>query len=117
LSYDWAVVISKAAGQKWIIGLWFLLLASQVIREYNGMAAGTIQPDTRPFPRPCVLLGGAAAFTVLGVMAEFLPTIAALTGAGLTLGVLMAPAAKGQQTPIGLFDQVVQKLNGMAGGG
>lgn len=102
--------VTPAQGRQWIIGLWLLTAVFAVIRE----AQNPSNPG-RPLPRPCVLLGSAAAYTVLGVLAELLPQVFVPTAIGITLGAFLAPAVGGQ-TPLGVLTGVVQRLDAISGG-
>lgn len=103
--------ISPGQARQWMIGLWLLAAAFTVIRE----AQNPNNPG-RPLPRPCVLLGSAAAYTVLGVLAELLPQVMVPTAIGVTLGAFLAPAVAGGQTPVGVLTGVVQRLDAISGG-
>lgn len=104
--------VTQAGARQWMIGLWLLTAVFAVIRE-----AQNAQNPGRPLPRPCVLLGSAAAYTVLGLGAELLPQVFVLAAIGVTLGAFLAPAVtKGGQTPLGLLTGVVQRLDAISGG-
>ena len=104
--------VSAADARRWIIGLWLLTAVFAVIRE----ATNAANPG-RPLPRPCVLLGSAAAYTVLGVGAELLPQIFLPAAIGVTLGAFLAPALRpGGQTPLGILNGAVQRLDAISGG-
>lgn len=93
------VSIDKATARKIVIGSWCGLLAWQIFTEITSS-----KNPHQPWPRPSILLPGAAAFTVLGAGAEILPGIVALVSVGLTLGALVSgpdmlnQAAQGLQT-------------------
>lgn len=104
--------VTPAQARQWMIGLWLLTAAFAVIRE----AQNQNNPG-RPLPRPCVLLGSAAAYTVLGLLGELLPQVFVPAAIGITLGAFIAPAvSRGGQTPLGVLTGVVQRLNAISGG-
>lgn len=104
--------VTSAQARQWMIGLWLLTAVFSVIRE----AQNPSNPG-RPLPRPCVLLGSAAAYTVLAVLAELVPQVMVPTAIGITLGAFIAPALPaGGQSPLGVLTGVVQRLNAISGG-
>lgn len=103
--------VSPAQARQWMIGLWLLTAAFSVIRE----AQNPSNPG-RPLPRPCVLLGSAAAYTVLGVLGELLPQVFVPAAIGVTLGAFLAPAVAGGQSPLGVLTGAVQRLDAISGG-
>lgn len=104
--------VTSEQARKWMVGLWMLTAVFAVIRE----AQNPHNPG-RPLPRPCVLLGSAAAYTVLGLGAELLPQVFTLAAIGVTVGAFLAPAVtRGGTTPLGVLTGVVQRLDAISGG-
>lgn len=77
--------IDAATARKIVIGAWLGLLAWQIFTEI-----GSTSNPHKPWPRPSLLLPGAAAYTLIGAASEIAPPIAALTAVGLTVGALLA---------------------------
>lgn len=109
--------LSSEGARSWIIGLWLLTVVFAVIRE--NQKPDSVNPG-KPLPRPCVLLGSAAAYTVFGLGAELAPNLAVLVAAGVTLGALIkAPqvtvGGQPQSAPLVALNQALQKLNSLTG--
>lgn len=83
MDFNWNIDAQTA--RKIVIGAWCGLLAWQIFTEITSPS----NPH-QPWPRPSILLPGAAAYTIIGAAAEILPGIAALTAIGLTVGSLLS---------------------------
>jgi hypothetical protein len=105
------VNFSAAEARRWILGFWGLTAIFTIIRE-----AQNAKNPGRPLPRPFTLLGSAAGFSVIGLLAELLPSLMVLTAGGITVGAFVAPVAAGKQTPIGVLGGALTKLNAISGG-
>jgi|SRR5579884_3765783 len=101
--------MDTAQARKWILALWAASVAFATIRE-------NLSGRGRPFPRPCVLVRITAAQTVFAIAAELLPRPVVLVDLGITVGAFLAPATQGGQSPIGVLNQAMSKLNGLTGG-
>ena len=64
-------------------GVLLMWLGAVGLVVYKEFGAAT-NPD-RPLPRPCKLIPPAIGYTGLGILAQFLPTVAFLVAIGLTV--------------------------------
>lgn len=63
-----------------VLLMWLGAVGIVVYKEFGNQS----NPD-RPLPRPCKLIPPAIGYTGLGLLAQFLPTLALLVAIGLTV--------------------------------
>jgi hypothetical protein len=82
------VKVDSGFAMRGVLLMWLGAVGVVVYKEFGNPK----NPD-RPLPRPCKLIPPAIGYTGLGLMAQFLPTVAFLVAIGLTVSeVVMDPS-------------------------
>lgn len=72
--------VDSGFAQRGVLLMWLGAVGIVVYKEF-----GNTQNPDRPLPRPCKLIPPAIGYTGLGLLAQFLPTLALLVAIGLTV--------------------------------
>jgi hypothetical protein len=87
-------------------GVLLMWLGAIAVVVYKENLPGANNPD-RPLPRPCKLIPPSLGYTGLGLLAQFLPTVALVVAVGLTVTEVV------QENPLttNVFQQLAESVS------
>lgn len=84
-----------------IMVMWLGAVGLVIYKEF-----GNANNPSRPLPRPCKLIPPAIGYTGLGLLAQFMPTLAFMVALGLTV----TEVVNNQGLPHTIFDNLASSI-------